>query len=345
MARGVATARTPRTRLPLAAALLLGAALLPPGWLGAVRWVAGVADTLLIPVQDPVAAAGRWIAGRAVGGNDLDPALRQARADAEQFKTMWLQASDEQRRLQETLAAINRGLAVNPAVRPVHVTAAVIGQHGDLSGGLLKVRAGRTDGVTRGAVAVLEGVNLLGRVVDVDARFSRVAPTTDAAAGASLTGVILESELGAFGEVGVRGGGAGAEGAGAESDRPALVGGVDSIDGALRCRLSPRPGGAGAGRAVLEGEVFSPAGGAGSGRGGGRVRVGAVVRVLDDSWPRSAQMLVIGDVERVEEKANGRQRLVVRPRYELSRLSEVMLRFVAEDEERSSPASGRAGSP
>jgi hypothetical protein len=58
------------------------------------------------------------------------------------------------------------------------------------------------------------------------------------------------------------------------------------------------------------------------------LRPGQVVRLQDDQWPRAAQMLVIGRVERVEPHPREPQRevVVVRPELDLRRVSEVILR-------------------
>ena len=57
------------------------------------------------------------------------------------------------------------------------------------------------------------------------------------------------------------------------------------------------------------------------------VEVGMIVRLTDDSWPRSARMLVLGRVVRVEPKETQplRQVVTVRPEADLRRLSQVIL--------------------
>lgn len=80
------------------------------------------------------------------------------------------------------------------------------------------------------------------------------------------------------------------------------------------------------GRGVLQGEVEY--------RGtSGEVRVGQVVRLRDDQWPRSAAMLVLGRVEEVRTIAGGRPLVTVRPTLDLERLSEVIVRTHPSEED------------
>jgi hypothetical protein len=65
------------------------------------------------------------------------------------------------------------------------------------------------------------------------------------------------------------------------------------------------------------------------------VQVGQLVRLDDEKWPRSARMLVLGQVTEVDKGIDGRLRVIVKPTVELGRLSEVVLRLtLPEDYER-----------
>jgi hypothetical protein len=69
--------------------------------------------------------------------------------------------------------------------------------------------------------------------------------------------------------------------------------------------------------------------------GADEVQVGQVVRLDDEKWPRSAQMLVVGRVTEVEKGIDGRLRVIVTPTVELGGLGEVVLRLtLPEDYER-----------
>lgn len=86
-----------------------------------------------------------------------------------------------------------------------------------------------------------------------------------------------------------------------------------------RCMLEP------IGNGLLEGDVTLP-----SGPGGveNAIRVGMEVRLLDDQWPRHAQMLLIGTIEKVAPSPNQplRQRITVRPTVDLRAISDVLFR-------------------
>lgn len=67
-----------------------------------------------------------------------------------------------------------------------------------------------------------------------------------------------------------------------------------------------------------------------------RVRVGQQVRLLDNQWPTHAQMLVVGEIERIERNEDQplRLRIIVRPTVEdLRRVPEVILRIPITDHE------------
>lgn len=67
---------------------------------------------------------------------------------------------------------------------------------------------------------------------------------------------------------------------------------------------------------------------------------GQRVHLHDEEWPRHSQMLVIGQIERVDRGDHGWHLLTVRPTVELDRVSEVVLRFTPEQDTR---AIGSAG--
>lgn len=57
------------------------------------------------------------------------------------------------------------------------------------------------------------------------------------------------------------------------------------------------------------------------------VEVGQTVRLADDAWPASSQMVVIGRVDSVGRKDNQRITVTVRPEFDVARVSEVVLRI------------------
>tara|TARA_R110002096_G_scaffold435816_6_gene663403 strand:+ start:31384 stop:32247 length:864 start_codon:yes stop_codon:yes gene_type:complete len=105
-------------------------------------------------------------------------------------------------------------------------------------------------------------------------------------------------------------------------DAQPLLGNVmldDTGTKTARCMLSP------IGKGLLEGDVTMPAGGADS---EDSIQIGMEVRLLDDQWPRHAQMLLIGHIERIAPSPNQplRQRITVRPSVDLRSVPEVFFR-------------------
>jgi cell shape-determining protein MreC len=99
---------------------------------------------------------------------------------------------------------------------------------------------------------------------------------------------------------------------------------VDEPNGVgLRCLLEPL----GDGR--LRGQVESPP----SGVSAPPPEAGQTVRLADERWPTSAQMLVLGKVESVEQDPASPLRTIVTvlPTLSVDRVSEVILRMVGDD--------------
>lgn len=83
-----------------------------------------------------------------------------------------------------------------------------------------------------------------------------------------------------------------------------------------------RPNGDG----TLSGEISPPEDGRAE-----EIQVGQTVRLFDDQWPRHAQMLVIGEITRVEASATQplRRQITVQPRVNPRRAGEVIVRLPA----------------
>ncbi|MCC5823155.1 MAG: hypothetical protein LAT64_09870 [Phycisphaerales bacterium] len=78
------------------------------------------------------------------------------------------------------------------------------------------------------------------------------------------------------------------------------------------------------GDGTLVGEVSPPPDGRAE-----EIQIGQTVRLFDEQWPRHAQMLVIGEVVRVEPSADQplRRRITVQPRINPRRAGEVIIRL------------------
>jgi cell shape-determining protein MreC len=68
---------------------------------------------------------------------------------------------------------------------------------------------------------------------------------------------------------------------------------------------------------------------------GPEAQVGQVVRLADPEWPKSAQNLELGTIVSIDRGVNQRQRIIVKPRVDLDRLSELVVVFpLAQEGER-----------
>ena len=88
-----------------------------------------------------------------------------------------------------------------------------------------------------------------------------------------------------------------------------------------RCMLRP------IGKGLLQGDVTKPVADD-TGIPAATIEVGMEVRLLDDQWPRHAQMLLIGHIESVAPSPNQplRQRITVRPSVDLRSVPDVFFR-------------------
>lgn len=278
----------------------MAVAVLPPRWIGFLGWFGGVLDLLVAPVQSPVAASVRWLRGSARASGD-DPAVAQMRRQTEELKSQRLQDWDEIQRLRRQVSLLQGGAVMEPSAPVAQMVAEVIGGHGDAGGALLKLKAGSLNGVPTDAVAVWDGVHLVGRVVDVEPRLCRVRPLVDRHAG-PIDGVIIPSDPG-----------------------PLLS--PDPMALALETPLTPTGDGRLSGPVEVRSsrpDLPMP-----------EIKAGLIVRLRgqprpgSEAWPAPARMLIIGTVERVETAANERPIVYVRPAYSPADLAEVVLRWSA----------------
>lgn len=236
-------------------------------------------------------------AGGGGGGSSQssETAARLAR-DLEALRTRNLQLAAENDDLTEQIRQLQRGISLNSNQDVARVVAPVVS--GEATGGssLLMARTaglvgadGQKPIIEAGAVAVTDGVNLVGRVIGVRNVVADIRPINDPGPSV-LRGSIfpLESDAGA-----------------------------DHASVSLGTQLSGISGGR------LRGSIYVlklP-----DGQTEPVVTPGMVVRLSDPGWPRSAQMLIIGYVESVERADNGRPIVIVRPAFDPQRLETVTL--------------------
>ncbi len=303
MSRSPAKFTLGKKALPVAVGLLLVLAVTPVRYTAWIGWFGTLTTTLIAPISAPFAALSRWLAPSAPATPDA-PVVNALKEEIENWRTQFLRQQQDNIRLQATMEELYKLNNLNPNVAVRQVAAPVIGVSSDLSSGLLRVRAGETHGVDLNTVAVASGLQLLGRVKSTSARQCLVQPITSKSAGA-IRGRVM----------------------------------VDNPEAQLLCQLEPL------GNGTLRGPVFrperpTPAGTTSTSAPDASApepAVGQTVRLDDDAdrWPRHAQLLIIGRIERVEPNPDMplRKIITVRPTLALDRVSEVVLRISEEPAE------------
>ncbi len=301
-----------RNGLTFAVLAMVVLAFAPPRLAGWVSAFSNPVRTVLAPLARPF----EFLLGLRLSDRQLSPneseTLSLMRQERDGYLREVNQLRSENDELRRVIAELQQGLDLNPNIPVRQFQAPVIGSSMELSSRVLTVRAGVREGVEPSAsVAVIRGVHLVGRVVGQPAsRFCSVLPFTDRSAG-PIQGVVM---------------------LGATQFGPACFlqpAGDGTMVGRLRTEPIQLP--TGAASAALD-----PA--AGDATGG--VRPGMVVRLADEAWPQSAQMLEIGIVERVETPPEDIRirSVIVRPKFRIDRVSEVTLRVPAPSG--ASPAGG-----
>lgn len=290
MSRPASQSAGQRRLLPGAILLMIVLSFLPVRFGEWVDWFGDLTLRIISPISHPIAQVSRRVTTADPEAGD-PRRVRELREERDRMQLLYRQAMEENRRLRDLIDELEGGLAIDPSLRIRQLAAPVVGTSSDLTTTTLRVRAGREQGVELNTVAVVRGVQLVGRVENTSARLCQVRPLTDRR-GDSVRGRVIFRE----------------DGAGPTAE------------------LRPT------GRGTLRGPV---AGWQNDDRlGGYELERGMIVRLDDDTWPRHAQMLVLGEVERVEQSEDSALRYIVtvRPTVQLERVSEVVLR-IAEDSE------------
>lgn len=291
MARPSASRINARTSLAAAALALLVFSLIPSRT--SARWAAYLRDpveTIVGPIQATLSRLVRQRPERTAGpGGPADEALLR---ELDEYKLRYHQLTMEVDRLNRQIADLSRGAAIMRDLPVRQLAAAVIGSGSDPTDTTLKVRAGSREGVVVNSVAVVGGVHLIGRVVDVRRLECFIRPITDRASDLIQGSIYL----------------------------------TDDIKGPL-CALRPTGQGTLRGDVEFQPDPTDPAAG---GTGGAEIKPGMTVRLEDDNWPPHAWALVIGLVEEVEVLDNQRRRITVRPVYRPDRVSQVTLRVLGD---------------
>ncbi|MGD9693175.1 MAG: rod shape-determining protein MreC [Phycisphaerales bacterium] len=157
---------------------LVALSLLPSRWSG---WLTGVREPVLA-VLSPAASPARWL-GRLVrpphDTADLaDPAVREIERDRDHFQMLWRQSEQKVGDLEKLVAELQQGRVLHAGLDLAQVVAPIVGVASDLTDGTLQARGGRDRGITKNSVAVVDGVQLVGRVVEVHGMTCFIRPVT-----------------------------------------------------------------------------------------------------------------------------------------------------------------------
>ena len=183
MARSAASHLPSSKRMmALVAVTLLIIGLVPVRYLGWVLWVREPVARVMTPLSAPVLSFVAWIAPPE-GASASSEAVAALEQNAAQLEQLYLSEKFENQRLRAQIVQLQRGIALNPQLPVTQFAAPVIGRSSNPSSSMLEVRGGRTRGVTPNTVAVVAGVQLLGRVQRATDSTCLVLPINDPAAG------------------------------------------------------------------------------------------------------------------------------------------------------------------
>jgi len=278
-----------RWSMPLVVTGLIILCTLPSSWLGWTGWFAAQAEVVISPIAHPITMARNFVLPRSVGDPGASERERALIEELELARERLARARAENGRLERLVDDLSRGAALTPEVRVRQIERPVIGQASEF----MVVRTGSAPLVERSTIAVVDAVQLCGRVAEARGRTSLVLPFNARSAEPIMGAVMLDG----------------------------------SGERTARCLLRP------VGDGSLRGDVTHTEG------GGLGIRTGMEVRLLDDQWPRHAQMLRIGLVDRVTSSPDQplRTRIVVRPGVDLRTAPSVIFRVPDYDGEGGMP--------
>jgi len=262
------------------------------------------------PVQI-VTAPVRWLVGqvaRAGGAGTGASATGDAPLAREvallTARNLRLAAENDELRAQ--VRALQRGAELNPQAEAMRIVVPVIAADSPVASGLIMLRTGRVraaDGsegnVPLGSVAISDAVNIVGRVVRAAGPVADVQPIGQAGTR-ELRATIFPLEDRAD-----------------PSADPNADPDADPSAVQLGVVLTP------AGQGRLRGSVYALQ--LADGQFEPAIRTGMTVRLTDPSWPRAAQMLVVGTVEAVSRADNGRPIVTVKPGFDPRSLQQVTI--------------------
>lgn len=169
----------PQTILFLAGAGLVLAAVLPLSWTGWLGWFRGPMMTLVAPVANPLAGLASWLRPGERLRPEGTPGDEELRTQMEFYKSEYLASQQRIEQMEQTIAALQGGVAFGSQPRVQRVEATRIGA--DPGSGTISVSRGSVHGVTLNSVAVATTAphHLVGIVTNVGPGVSSVQVLTD----------------------------------------------------------------------------------------------------------------------------------------------------------------------
>ncbi len=287
--------------------LLIVAAFLPPRWLTISGYVSSPVRSIIAPAQHGLGQAVTWLRGKTEPSRGLEasPEGAELLRQNDQLLSSFLQSQEEIKSLRRIISEISHSVEINPGQSIRLINAPVIGGPADLTTKSLTIRAGRSNGVEPNAIAVVRGVHIVGKVRTADERLCTVIPFTDASIRPFNAVIMLEP------------------------DRRGPV-----------CQLTPDGRGRFTGRVMEDASLRDPATAATT-----PITIGMMVRLDDADWPRTAKMLIVGQVIGIEPLPNQplRRVVTVEPYYAPDRATEVMIRSLVVSENSISPKTNEEG--
>jgi hypothetical protein len=279
--------------LAVLALALVVTALLPTRITGWVSWWRGPFEAVVAPVAGPASVVGGW----------LRPERRMAHPDAttpeselvhrvDELTREYFVALDRIQDLDALVRELQEGAEYGATTQVSRVEASRVGAN--LASGTIDVARGARDGVTPGSVAVARrSQQVVGIVTTVRPMVSTVHLLTDGRLSPGLmVGVVM----------------------------PRRAPGV-AVDLATLPRVQLKPAG--------DGTLVADAVGIGD---ASRIEVGQRVRLMDETWPAAAAMLVLGQVVSVDTTDEPLfRRVVVRPEVDPKDVRAFILHIPRED--------------
>jgi len=257
--------------------------------------------TIVAPVSGPAEALSTWLRPAAtLDSPDASTPEGELLRSYEKLQLDYAVALERVVTLEALVRDLQEGVEFQPEIPVVKLEAARVGAN--IPGGTIDVARGTRDGVVEGSIAVARRSHqLVGIVTKVGPLVSTVHVITDKRVSPGLmVGVVMP---------------------GGPIASPAALAGLPRI------QLKPADDGTLVANQVGIGDAQ-------------RIAPGQRVRIMDESWPQAASMLVLGQVVRIEPTDEPLfKRVIVRPEVEPARVSAVILSIPRP--EREAPGRGR----